>query len=65
MTKERISHLLESLPTDRFLQVHRSYIVSIVHIETVGPGFVEINKKKLPVGRNYKAELSSLLNNKQ
>lgn len=65
VTKERISHLSELLPANRFIQIHRSYIVSINKIESVGPGFVEIRKKKLSVGRNYKAELSNLLNNKQ
>ncbi|WP_346861654.1 LytTR family DNA-binding domain-containing protein [uncultured Draconibacterium sp.] len=63
VTKERISHLAENLPREHFIQIHRSYIVSIDKIESVGPGFVEINKKKLPVGRNYKPELSRLLLN--
>ncbi len=61
VSKERISFLAESLPDDRFLQIHRSYIVSIDKIESVGPGFVEINKKKLPVGRNYKPQLHKLI----
>jgi len=61
VSKERISYLAESLPQKRFLQIHRSYIVSIEKIESVGPGFVEINKKKLPVGRNYKPLLNNLL----
>ncbi|HPF50073.1 MAG TPA: response regulator transcription factor [Draconibacterium sp.] len=65
VSKERISHLAEILPSDRFIQIHRSYIVSINKIESVGPGFVEIRKKKLSIGRNYKADLSSLLHNKQ
>lgn len=61
VTKERISNMAENLPKDQFLQIHRGYIVSIQKIESVGPGFVEINKKKLPVGRNYKPELNKLL----
>ena len=61
VTKERISKLLENLPKEQFLQIHRGFIVSISRIESVGPGFVEINKKKLPVGRNYKPELARLL----
>lgn len=65
VSKERISHLQKNLPSDRFLQIHRSFIISISKIETVGPGFIEIAKKKLPVGRKYKAALSSLLDNKQ
>ncbi len=63
VTKERLSHLAETLPAGRFIQIHRSYIVSISKIESVGPGFVEINKKKLPVGRSYKPELNKLLEN--
>jgi DNA-binding LytR/AlgR family response regulator len=61
VSKERISTLAEELPPDRFLQIHRSYIVSIDKIDSVGPGFVEISKKKLPVGRSYKSRLSDLL----
>jgi DNA-binding LytR/AlgR family response regulator len=63
VTKERLSHLAESLPAEQFMQIHRSYLVSISKIESVGPGYVEINKKKLPVGRSYKPELSKLLEN--
>lgn len=63
VTKERISHLAAVLSKKLFIQIHRSYIVSIQKIESVGPGFVEINKKKLPVGRNYKSQLNSLLQN--
>jgi len=63
VTKERISTLAETLPQKQFLQIHRSYIVSIDKIESVGPGFVEINKKKLPVGRIYKPLLNDLLQN--
>ncbi|HYQ57408.1 MAG TPA: response regulator [Draconibacterium sp.] len=63
VSKERITHLLGTLPSDRFIQIHRGYIVSIQKIESLGAGFVEINKKKLPVGRNYKPLLANLLNN--
>lgn len=63
VTKEKISVLAGELPSDHFLQIHRSFVVSIPKIESVGPGFVEINKKKLPVGRSYKSELSKLLQN--
>ena len=63
VTKERLSHLAASLPAGRYMQIHRSYIVSISKIESVGPGFIEINKKKLPVGRSYKPELLKLLEN--
>jgi len=63
ITKERMGKLLENLPKEQFLQIHRGYIVSISKIESVGAGFVEIDKKKLPVGRNFKPDLARLLQN--
>ena len=63
VTKERIRHLADSLPNERFIQIHRSYIVSIEKIESIGPGFIEILKKKLPVGRNYRPGLNNLMQN--
>ena len=61
VTKERISNLAEELPQNRFLQIHRCYVVSVPKIETIGPGFVEIGKKKLPVGRSFKQKLNDFL----
>ena len=61
VTKERISHLTNLLPSKKFIQIHRGYIVSIDKIESIGAGFVEIDGKKLPVGRNYKPDLQKLL----
>lgn len=61
VTKERISHMAENLNPQKFIQIHRSYIVSVDKIESIGPGFVEIEKKKLPVGRNYRPQLNKLL----
>lgn len=63
VTKERIGKLLENLSKEQFLQIHRGYLVSIAKIESVGPGYIEIDKKKLPVGRNFKAEVSRLIQN--
>jgi DNA-binding LytR/AlgR family response regulator len=63
VTKERIGNLPEILPKNGFLQIHRRYIVSIPKIDSVGPGFVEVNGKKLPVGRSYKSELSRFIQN--
>ena len=63
ITKERIRNLVAKLPEKSFIQIHRSYVVSISKIESMGAGFVEIGKKKLPVGRNYKPQLNQLLQN--
>ncbi|MBN1821033.1 MAG: response regulator transcription factor [Prolixibacteraceae bacterium] len=60
-TKERIGAIADLLPKDKFLRIHRGYIVSIRKINTIGPGFIEIGKKKLPIGRLYKTEVQKLI----
>lgn len=61
-TKERISNLNEKLPANQFLRIHRSYVVSIRRIDAILTGCIEIANKKLPVGRNYKEQVETFLN---
>ena len=61
ITKEKIGRISELLPSQQFIQIHRSFIVSIEKISSIGPGFVEIDSKKLPIGRNFKPNLTNLL----
>jgi two-component system LytT family response regulator len=50
--------LLEDLlPADRFLRVHRSYIVALHAITALQGNIVEIGKQEIPVGATYKEEL--------
>lgn len=53
-TKERISKLAAHLPENKFIRIHRSYIISLDHIEAVGNSIIEIAGESIPVGRNYK-----------
>lgn len=47
----------EMLPPNRFLRVHRSYIVALHAITAVNGNMVEIGKQEVPVGSTYKDEL--------
>ena len=47
----------ESLPADRFIRVHRSYIVPIDRIKTLDGNQVQIGDKLIPIGRSYKDEV--------
>jgi len=63
ITRETISNIEAKLPASRFLRVHRSYIVSVLKIESFTNEFVEINKKALPISRSYKAAVLNKLEN--
>lgn len=62
ITKHLLSSLEEMLPSDGFLRIHRSYIVSISKIDSFNSDTIEIGKKELPIGRLFKHDVTKLLN---
>ncbi len=52
-----LKSLEEELPSDKFVRIHKSYMVAISRIEALEGNQVVIGKEKLPVGANYKEEL--------
>ena len=57
-----ISDMEEKLPPQRFIRIHRSYIVSVSKLEKFTHTSVTIDKLELPVGESYKNELLKRLN---
>lgn len=56
ISKQKISLLEELLPEEKFVRIHRSFIVAINKIESYHSYSIEVLGKELPIGRNYKAE---------
>jgi DNA-binding LytR/AlgR family response regulator len=46
--------LVETLPADKFLRIHKSFIVSIDYITTMSRNQVLIGEKWIPVGENFR-----------
>lgn len=44
----------ELLPSNHFMRVHRSYIVSLDHIDSVSKNVIQVGKHHITVGDNYK-----------
>jgi DNA-binding LytR/AlgR family response regulator len=59
----RISYLEEKLPPDRFVRIHKSYIVSLDRIQAVSATYIRIDNQEIPIGRIYKAKLDRVLQN--
>jgi two-component system LytT family response regulator len=53
----------KELPSDRFLRIHKSYIVNLDKVQKFNSKNVEVNGKLIPLSRNKKAELTEALNN--
>ncbi len=60
-----LKSLEESLPSQHFLRVHKSYIVPIKKIKTMEGNQVEIGKKMIPIGRSYREEVLKVVFNRQ
>ncbi|WP_199121004.1 LytTR family DNA-binding domain-containing protein [Pedobacter sp. ASV28] len=56
ISKQKISVLEELLPEDKFVRIHRSFIVSVDKVESYHSYAIDILGKELPIGRNYKEE---------
>lgn len=70
ITKQRITTLAslkdleEKLPSNQFIRIHKSYIVSIKHIELIDKNILHIAGQKLAIGASYKENLINLFDKK-
>lgn len=53
------------LPPDKFLRVHKSFIINIDKVERFNSKFAEIGNTKIPLSRNKKEDLAKALNRNQ
>jgi DNA-binding LytR/AlgR family response regulator len=51
----------EELPKEKFLRVHRSFIINIDKVERFNSKYAEIGLTKIPIGRNKKVDLIKAL----
>ncbi len=56
LSRMTFTQLLELLPGDEFIQIHRSYLVAIPRIEVIHKQFIQIEGKEIPIGDAFKKE---------
>ncbi len=57
-----LKYLIEKLPAERFMRIHRSYIIPLGRIKEVGKAELTLDDgTRLPVGENYRQELKDYL----
>lgn len=56
-----LKELENSLPPGRFIRIHKSFIVSIRHIETLEGNMIGISGQKLSIGSSYREKVNSIL----
>lgn len=62
--KISLKKVLDQLPSDRFLQIHRAHIVDVMKIDDIDMAKSELSVggHKLPIGRSYKEDLINKIN---
>ncbi len=61
LTKYQLGQIEEMLAKNQFIRVHRSFLVAKEKIDAFSATDVEIAGKHIPIGRNYKEQVHSLL----
>ncbi|WP_338116849.1 LytTR family DNA-binding domain-containing protein [Tenacibaculum soleae] len=59
--REKVSDLLESLPNNDFIQVHKSFAIATKYIKKIEGNRIHIDSHIIPIGKLYKANLNKIL----
>ncbi|MBO0322662.1 response regulator transcription factor [Muricauda sp. CAU 1633] len=60
-TTQRIGYLEEKLPNNKFVRIHRSFIVALEKVSAFNTIMAEVGGKELPIGRNYRSHAMTIL----
>ncbi|HIE46012.1 MAG TPA: response regulator transcription factor [Flavobacteriaceae bacterium] len=65
ITYNTLKHIEEYLENDAFIKTHKSFIISISHIEKTTTDSVFINQNELPIGDTYRKTFFEVVNLKK
>lgn len=57
IARSSLKNIIDLLPKDMFLQVHRSYVVNIIHIQSVDGNQLVLGTNKIPVSKNLREDV--------
>ena len=61
LTQSTLMDMKSRLPTERFLRIHRSYIIHLEQVTAYAATEIELGKVTLPIGKTYQAEVLEYL----
>ena len=61
ITHQTLNHFNSLLSKDDFVQVHKSFIVAIQHIDLIEGNIVHLNNHKIPISKTYKLNINQLI----
>lgn len=64
LTLMSMTKMMEKLPEDQFMRVHKSYIIAIRHIELIQHHRVTIHGREIPVSNSYREAFQNFVENR-
>ncbi|HXD77352.1 MAG TPA: LytTR family DNA-binding domain-containing protein [Puia sp.] len=61
LTLNNLKSFSFKLPPEEFIRVHRSYIVSLAHIDSIARNEIYIGKKIIPIGDSFKDDFYQII----
>lgn len=61
LVRNSLQNISLGLNPNKFIRIHKSYIANIDHLDKVSPASVVIKGQEIPVSKNYRNELKSIL----
>jgi DNA-binding LytR/AlgR family response regulator len=61
LTLNNLKSFSFKLPSEEFIRVHRSYIVSLTHIDSIARNEIYIGKKIIPIGDSFKDDFYQII----
>ncbi|PCE63621.1 LytR/AlgR family response regulator transcription factor [Sediminicola luteus] len=58
---QTLGSFTDSLPSDKFIRIHRSFTIAMDKVETVEGNSVEIGAIRYPIGRSYVADVKQAI----
>ncbi|MDB5012567.1 MAG: DNA-binding response regulator [Daejeonella sp.] len=58
-----MNDILKMLPSKTFIRIHKSYIISLTHVEIIEKARVIINKTPIPIGITYREHFAQIIRN--
>ncbi len=61
LTLQNLKNFQARLPAKDFVRVHRSFVVSLFHVDSISKNEITIGKKTVPIGNSYRNDFFSIV----
>lgn len=59
ITHKSLTSLSEELPSDKFLRIHKSYVIALNKVKSIEGNRIQIQSYTIPIGRNYSKDVKN------